>query len=754
MAMSDDQELLALYAAEAAEHLGVLNESLLRLETTHGSEQAAERRRLIETLSRAAHSLKGASRAVGMIPVEKLAHRMESIFDAVNSNTLTMSAAIADALYDTLDTIQALLGGGDANVEAALSGLDAAMAADAPAPLVGSEVERAGQPASALAIVEPSAPGATPIRPAEESIRVTLAKLDTLMADASDLLIALSSVEQRLLDVKEVRKAHQRWQKEWRRVRTLYIWIVRQGESENPRWAGLLQFLNLTQRYMRLSGQQLLALDRALSADNLRLDLIVDSLQDSIRRVRLVPFETLVGVFQRAVRDVAHAEGKEVGLQISGVNIELDKRVLEAIKDPILHLLRNAVDHGIESPLEREQRGKAREGMIILAISQRGSNVVILIADDGQGIDVTAVRRAARRILGETEVDALSDADALALIMLPGLSTSPEVTMISGRGVGLDVVRQNVEALQGRVDIESAPGAGTTFRLVIPVSLSTLRCMLAHVGDETYAIPTSAIEQIVDIGEIEPGARFSAGGRPMIAINGRTVGLVSLADVLDRPATGDLRYAVVLAASERRMAFLVDDLITEQEMVVKNLNPELSRLKHVVGATLLGSGEVVIILNVSDLLKTAQTHIGQISRPSAMPPISRPAAPPSTILVVDDSITTRTLEKNILEAAGFEVITATHGLEALDVLGDNSCALVVADIQMPYMDGFELTSRIRHSDRFGKLPVILVTSLDSADNKERGFRAGANAYIAKGNFDQGELLQTVRQLIGIGKQVK
>ncbi len=749
---TEDQELLALYAVEAAEHLGTLNETLLRLETLQGEAKAAERHRQIETLGRAAHSLKGASRAVGMGAVEKIAHRVESIFDAVRADKLELSPGVADALYDALDAIQGLLDGSDGvDVDAVLAMLNEALTPDASKAVslsTPSEVqpERPSAPAQgALTIMEPPAASPAPIRAAEESIRVAVAKLDALMADASDLLIARSSIEQRLLDVSALRKTHQKWQKEWRKVRTLYIRIARQGAA--PQWEGLLEFLNLTQRYMRVSGQQLLALDRALSADSLRLNLIADSLQDSIRRVRLVPFETQIGLFQRAVRDVAREENKEVRLQITGASIELDKRVLEAIKDPIMHLLRNAVDHGIEPPAERARAGKMREGMIILAVSQRGGNVMILIADDGQGIDVAAVRQAARRILSDTEIDSLSDAEAVSLVMLPGLSTTRQVTTISGRGIGLDVVRQNVEALQGRIDIESVRGAGTTFRLVLPVSLSTLHCMLARIGDETYAIPTAAIEQIVNVDSLGPDAQFSAGGRAMITIQDRAVGLASLAEVLDRPGGDERRYAMVLATGDRRMAFLVDDVITEQEMVVKNLNPELSHVRHVAGATLLGSGEVVIILNVSDLLKTAQAQIS-IRPATPIRPALQPFVAPKPILIVDDSITTRTLEKNILEAAGYEIITATNGLEALDVLERTVCALMVADVEMPFMNGFELTAKVRQNERFNQLPVILVTSLDSEEHKAQGFQAGADAYIVKGNFDQGELLQTVRQLIG------
>src|SRR5258708_5612366 len=422
---------------------------MLRLETLSADSKPAQRKRHIEALGRAAHSLKGASRVVGVAQVEKLAHRMESIFDAVQSGRLALDADMADVLYDALDTIQAVLNGDeDIDVERVLASLEGVLAPASavtvspaetiPAEAIPSKAIPAEPPAM-LAIMEPEPTQTIPTP--EETIRVTIARLDALMADASDLLIARSSIAQRLDELKLMRKATQRWQKEWRKIRTQYIRAMRQATQvgngnhrdhrDHGEWTGLLDFLTVTQRYMRISSQQLLSLDRALNADYLRLNLISDSLQDGIRRVRLVPFETHIPTFQRAVRDLAREQGKEVLLQVSGANIELDKRVLEAIKDPILHLLRNAIDHGIETPAERSQHLKPRTGMIILAISQRGGNISILIADDGRGIDVAAGRRAARRILSDSEMDAMRDPQPLSLIILPLLSPRPQATTTS-----------------------------------------------------------------------------------------------------------------------------------------------------------------------------------------------------------------------------------------------------------------------------------------------------------------------------------
>ncbi len=736
--MSDDQlsELLAIYTVEAAEHLATLNETLLKLEIVRDN---AERRAQTELLGRAAHSLKGASRAVGMSAVEAIAHRMETVFDAVHSGVLILSPTIADVLYDALDTLQALLDGESAAVQPLLEALDG-IPVDKTEPGTAVALRQAPTPETQIPSLADPLPE-TLSRSAEETIRVAIAKLDELMADASDLLVEQASIAQRVSEVKALRKAHQRWQKEWRRVRTTYIRVMRQAGTKSE-WPILIEFLNLTQRYMRTSGQQLLTLDRALTQDSLRINLIADSLQDNIRRVRLVPFEVHVSTLQRTARDVARQENKEVLLQISGAALELDKRVLEAIKDPLIHLVRNAVDHGIEMPAERQAHGKSRMGTIILAVSQRGGEVTVLVADDGAGIDVAAVRRSARRLLSEAEIEVLSDSEVLTLTMLPGLSTREQITTISGRGIGLDIVRQNIEALQGRVVIDSSAGFGTTFRLMLPISLSTMRCMLARIGTETYAIPTTAIEQIVRVAD---ELTFTSGGRVMLTVDGRSVGLVALADVLERPGAPDPAYAMILAAAERRMAFLVDDLIDEEEMVVKTLNPELSHARHVSGATLLGTGEVVIILNVADLIKTAQGATASQREPRPLPTVASSVV--YRILIVDDSITTRTLEKNILEAAGYEVFTATNGLEALDLLMSTPCDLIISDVEMPYMDGFDLTGRIRRSDRLAQLPIILVTSLERPEHRERGLQVGANHYIVKGGFDQPELLQTIRQLL-------
>jgi two-component system chemotaxis sensor kinase CheA len=381
-----------------------------------------------------------------------------------------------------------------------------------------------------------------------------------------------------------------------------------------------------------------------------------------------------------------------------------------------------------------------------LVLTQRGNRAHLMVTDDGRGIDVEEVRQRAVELglVSPSAAATLDQHDIFELLMQPGMSTRDAVSEISGRGVGLDVVRQRVEELQGQVYVQSKSGQGTTFEIVLPISLSTLHCVLVAVGPEVYAIPSASVVRVIDY---EPEKVFTVKGQLTLALDGQPLPLVTLADVLERNSTdadSAERFAVCLASADRRCLFLVDDILADQEVVVRNLTPEFARIRNVSGATLLANGEVVLILNVGDLIKSAQGKA--IRRRQVAPP-----APVSTgarrILVVDDSITTRTLQKNILEAAGYEVETATHGLEALEKLNTLQIDLMIADIQMPWLDGFELTAQVRKHPRLANLPIILVTSMDSQENKERGFRAGADAYIVKGVFDQNELLKTIRSLL-------
>jgi two-component system chemotaxis sensor kinase CheA len=486
-------------------------------------------------------------------------------------------------------------------------------------------------------------------------------------------------------------------------------------------------------------------LRRGLEADVRRMAQVTADLHDDVRRTRMVPVAAVFEVFPRMVRDLARASGKEITLRAEGGQTEVDRSVLEQVKDPLTHLLRNCVDHGIEPPETRAGAGKPRHGTICLSARQRNDTLVVEVADDGAGIDPARVRAAALQqgLLGAEAAADLSDREATGLVFRSGLSTSPLVTDLSGRGVGLDVVRDAVERLHGSVEVHSTVGHGTTFVLSLPLSVSTVHCLMLQAGGQTFALPATLVQRVLRVAAEAVGR---AEGRPVVRVGDRPVALARLTDVLgvqaaDGADPGSTGPAAVLSIQGVQVALLVERLAGTHELVVKSLPPPLSRVRHIAGAAVLGTGEVAMILNAADLV--ASVERGE-PHPPATP--AHPDSGPATILVAEDSITTRTLEKNVLEAAGYRVEAAADGLAAWSLLRSSDCDLVVADIEMPGMDGFELTAKIRADPRLADLPVVLVTSRDSREDHERGALVGADAYIVKGGFDQNRLIDTIRRL--------
>jgi two-component system chemotaxis sensor kinase CheA len=723
------KELLATFQIEAVEHLQALNQALLQLERRPDE---APRQELLRTAFRAAHSLKGAARAVSLTEIEQLSHAMESVLQAARDANLVLTADACDVLYDTLDAIQQILDGKVVGIDSLQTRL-AAVGGDVPAQQPDAA---APAPPDSASVPEPDA---VPVMsaPTDETIRVAVDKLDNLMAQAGELLVARISSEQRLTDMQELRAELTAWPRTWREIKTLLPHVEGDvGEQLND-------LLNGHHARLQVFMREIDNVDRLLNHDASRLGMVATQLQDEVRRVRMVPFQQMVLTLERAVRDAAHSEDKQIALRVTGSDVELDKKVLEQLKDPLLHLLRNAVSHGIETPDVRQQAGKAAEGLITLSVQHRGSEVRITVRDDGRGFDLDALRQAGKR-MGARVDDGAGAEELIALAFLPGMTTAGKVTAMAGRGVGLDVVRQSLETLQGRIEVDSQPGEGSTFRLSVPSSLTMTRGLLVRIGGARFVIPLLSIQKIVP-----PVDVVNVESQPMLMVDDSPLPLVSLAAALDLPLPDDLdrdqMLAVVVGVAEQRMALLVDDVVTELELAVKPLGRPLKRVRNVAGAAMLGDGSPVIVLNPADLVKSARGTHGTIVFSDMLE--TEDEGPPAHILVVDDSITTRTLEKNILEAAGFRITIATDGTEALERLKGSDVDLVVSDIQMPIMDGIELTTNLRAADEYQDMPIILVTSLESREDRERGMLAGANAYIVKRGFDQAELLATIRQYL-------
>ncbi|MHB0975326.1 MAG: hybrid sensor histidine kinase/response regulator [Thiobacillus sp.] len=759
------KKLLATFRVEADEHLQAMASGLLALGKTPPGEGQAE---IVETIFREAHSLKGAARAVNLMEIESVCQALESVFAALKGRRLAVSPPLLDLLQQAVDALGGLLAP-DAGPSRSRSPAVAALMrrlddAATGTPFVPEIPHAAETPAAALPDAPPMAAAVPPPFPAPDlaadTVRISTAKLDAVMRQAEELLSPRLAAGQRARELRETAAALAAWRKERARIQPALRLVERAyartlkdtcSAREKQALPLLLEYLDAEPLNLKTLEDRLARLTRAAERDRRTLSGMSDGLLHDVKEMQLLPFASLLDRFPRFARELARGQGKEVELALQGGEIEIDRRILEAMRDPLIHLLRNAIDHGIEPPAVRADRHKPARGTITLAISQQdGGKVEVLVADDGAGIDASSLRAAAGRLglVSGEEAERLDEAAAQALAFQSGVTTSPLITDVSGRGLGLAIVREKVERLGGSVALESQPGAGTAFRIVLPLTLATFRGILVRAGEQLCVIPAARVERVTrvagpDIQTVE--------NRETIPLDGQAVALVWLGDVLELPrrepaedAAGGVP-AVVLGPDPGRVAFRVDAILGEQEVLVKTLGPQLARVRNVAGASVLGTGQVVPVLNVPDLLKSA---VQLAATPRVPVAAEKPgAAEKPAILVVEDSITSRSLLKNILESADYAVTTAVDGMDAYTTLKTGTFDLVVSDVEMPRMDGFDLTARIRADKQLAELPVVLVTALGSREHRERGIDAGANAYIVKSSFDQSNLLDVIRRLL-------
>jgi len=752
------KKLLATFRVEADEHLKTMSSSLLELEKAPAG---ARRSELVETIFREAHSLKGAARAVNFPDIESACQSLESVFAGMKSGA-EVSEQLFDLLHRTLDAL-----GGQLSSESADAGkpalarlirqLDDATKKPPPARVAPSVPHASADPAESLgaAAAEP-VPAAR--GPASDTVRISTAKLDAAMRHAEELLAARLASGERARGLREVVAALDTRKKERTETQTVLRALERSlrrsakgdgdGDDDRRMLARLIEQTEAGSLLVKRLEDRLSGLARSAAADHRALTAMVDNLLDGVKEMQLLPLATLLEALPRMVRDLARDRGKQAELSVRGGEIEIDRRILEELKDPLIHLLRNCVDHGIETPAVRTQNGKPPHGTISIAISQKdGGKIELAVADDGAGIDAGKLKAAASKLgeLSAEEAKQLDEREALALVFRSGVSTSPIITDLSGRGLGLAIVREKIERLGGAVTLETCIGAGTTFRIVLPLTLATFRGILVRAGERLFVVPASSVERAV---RAAAGDIQTVENRETIPLGGQAASLVRLDDVLELPRrdeSGDAVHAVVLGSGLARIAFQVDEILGEQEVLVKSLGPQLARVRNVAGASVLGTGEVAPVLNVPDLMKSA-TKLAATSRAPAA--AEKPTeAQKRAVLVVEDSITSRSLLKNILESAGYGVSTAVDGIDAYTALKTGTFDLVVSDVEMPRMDGFDLTAKIRADKNLSELPIVLVTALELREHRERGIEVGANAYIVKSSFDQSNLLEVVRRLI-------
>lgn len=738
--MIEDQELHRLFKAESEDHLARLDDGLLRLEKTPADPA------LLEEVFRESHSLKGAARMLGLGRIESAAHGLESILNAARKGEVPLTPDVIEsmnaALVDLRRLVQEELADGPQTPfpGAALpspaggrgAGGEGASMPTAPSPTTPLSNSL---PEGERAIVEapPSAHAATePFR--IDTVRVETRKLDDLLTQVGELSVIQGRARHRLALMEELLE---QWAAlERGRGKIGAGSSVRHGaEGRVPqRFGGLLKQAR-----------------DVLFDDSARLESTVHLLEDQVRNVRLLPLSTVFSLFPRMVRDLLKEQGKEAELVLEGGDITVDKRILEEMKDPLMHLIRNAIDHGIEPPAERERLGKPRGGTVRLRAVRENASVLLEIQDDGRGLDTAVIRQEAKKrgFHDEVTLAAMTQAQLQQLIFLPGFSTSTFVTELSGRGVGLDVVQFNVERMKGSIRLESTVGQGLTVQLRLPFSLTTTQLLLVRAGGGLYGLP---VEFIHTSRRVRGEDIFSLEGRLAILLDGQTVIAARLAELLELTASErataepESFACIVLQVGDERLGLLADDLLAEEEVVPKPLGPPLRRVRNVSALAVLGSGEICAVLNAVDLLHTAHKTVAPMRGEERE--VRHEVAKPS-VLLVEDSALIRAMEKRILEDSGYEVVTAVDGVDALNTLGTHSFAAVVSDIVMPNMNGLVLTAHIRTEPRYKEMPVILVTSLASDEDKRRGLDAGANAYIPKPSFDQRVLLDTLKRLIVI-----
>jgi two-component system chemotaxis sensor kinase CheA len=777
--MIEDLELRYLFKTESEEHIRLLEEGLLRLESnpTDG--------KTLEEVFRGAHSLKGGSGMLGLRKIERLAHGFEDVLNGARQGKVVLSSEAIDQLCKQLDTMRNLVDEavsdvpGDVTIASALqpvNGVEATAPSAQAAPAIMAEGELGVAsdrleaeevqatltpqetdfplPASIPPVIPVPQSGESTTVPLEahsgryriDTMRVEPQKLDTLMKQASELTVAKIRIARRLTQIEELVTLHEEWSRE--------VFATHRSGLADRNGNGPHGGTQRDRERLERLGTLVNDLRNVAYEDSARLDSVVATLEEGIRNIRLLPLATIFQLFPRMVRDLARHQAKEVQLIIEGGETTADKRILEEMKDPLMHMIRNAIDHGLESPDERQRCGKPRLGTVYLRARLTPANLVIEVADDGRGLDLERIKSTAlrRRLRREEELAAMTPAQMQSLIFAPGFSTSPLVTDVSGRGVGLDVVWANVERLKGSIQVESSAGQGCTLRIRLPRALAAARVLIVLVDRRPYALP---IEYVYTTRLVSPQEIFPIEGMETIVVDGKPVSMAHLSTLLEisshaaavkesnAPDPDKPRSCIILSIGDDQIGLVVDALLDEQEVVVKPHSAILTRVRNVSGATILGTGEVCMVLNPLDLLQSVRKRPAQMIREPSRPKPQQKHA----ILLVEDSMTTRTQEKRILESAGYEVVAAVNGVDALQKLSSRAFDAVVSDVEMPQMDGLTLSERIRREPKYNELPIILVTSLASEEDKRRGVEVGANAYIAKPTFDQGLLLDTLRRLI-------
>lgn len=744
--MIQEPEMRDLFAAEAAEILERLESGLLALERTPNDSGT------LDHLFRQAHSLKGSAASLGLAAVESVAHRFEDALDGARQGRHTLDAERADRLYRALDALRALV---EEAVTGRASGVELrTVLLELEALALGTEASSPATFAPSASAVEPSDPKPKPDEPerlgasqdlglhdsaepdvpleftepsarelpsephgfdfSAPTVRVETIRLDRALAETGDLAVTAARIGLRQKEAREIERLHEVW--------------VRDLRQRNPDLAGETELLHqITARAE--------VLIRSLADDQARLGQITERLRDEIQEMRLVPLAGLFQRFPRLVRDLARQQNKEIRLLLEGQETTADRIFLERLAAPLMHLIRNAVDHGVEPPTERRKMGKPSEALLKLTAQRRGGMLEVTLSDDGAGLDFHAVRRKAleQRLRTAEELSNATDSELSTLIFVPGFSTRSVVSDLSGRGAGLDAVRTDVESMGGTVSVHSVAKKGSTFRLRIPLGLATSQVMVCGCGERLFAIPLVFVEKSL---LFDGSKTFTVEGRLCLEVDRNLVPISALDVVLGlNEDVGPGSVCLVLSDRAERFGFITQSLHGVMELVVKPFYES----PLIQGAAILPDGRVCLVLAPNELFR--------LTRSSSSIRTGAWLSSGPKVLLVEDSPTVRMMARKALVGAGYRVTEAKDGAEAWSHVRSRHFDAIVSDIEMPHLNGIELTKKVRALTEYREVPIILITSLNSSQTREAGLEAGASAYLEKSTIDQGAFLTILERLL-------
>jgi two-component system chemotaxis sensor kinase CheA len=764
------EKLIETFRFEAEGHLKAITEGLLDMEK---GVDAAETEVIIESVYRATHSLKGASRAVNMPEVEHLCQAMETLFASLKTNSVTPSQFMYDELHDAVNEITRYIftpGKKDAQglsslikrVEMLLTGrfpskdsVDREACREISSPLsrdeeAGEEIAPGDLSSGEELSEQKSDAVALPIMTsASHTVRISVNNLNAVRSRIEEMIALKRSLEERYEEIRSAVDLLNTVKLRWSKA----IQLLKHGEnlpfSDRTSKSDMAEYFDYLYTTIRNVDKKLRDTESRIFHDKHIAGVTIDTLLEDVKKTLLLSFSSLLETFPKVVHDLARDNGRRAELHLSGTEIEIDRRILEEMRVPFMHLIRNSIDHGIETPETRVSGGKSPVGSISITINRiAGGKAEVLFSDDGNGIDEKKVQLAARKAghITAGKKENITTEDVSSLIFLSGISTSTFITDLSGRGLGLAIVREKIEKLGGSIDIVDAQQSmGTTFRIIIPLTHATFRGVRVRVSDYEFILPTVAVERVLLIDEKK---LFSVKGTRTIRYGESSVQLVTLAEFFCLPQKKDEEPAstvLLLYSGGVRIAVAVHEILSEEEVLVRSFSRHLASVQYFNGAAVLGSGKVVPVISVSAILKG--TSMQQRISPTRGVQKEVDHTEPKFILVVEDSITSRILLKNILESAGYRVRTANDGIDGFAKLLEQPVDLIMSDVDMPRMSGFELTAKIKSDRRYSALPVVLVTALESPEDKKRGIDVGADAYIVKSSFDQSNLLEVVKRLL-------